>query len=154
MSTIAVHKKDEEGVLLIDKLTGIIDQPINERPEWAAGLAVADLAERHGYYASRLGDHYAEAHKFPDYFAFEDLQWLTMDETGEESKTILADDEHRQTTLAAALGMSRPDNLDDSVEFTQGRVLAEMEIVKDDTRTAAEMAELEQAKTEKFGTTG
>jgi hypothetical protein len=52
---VIVHKKDAEGALIIGSLSGRVIQPIMEQPEWAEGLVVALLSERHEFYMTRLG---------------------------------------------------------------------------------------------------
>lgn len=148
-TTTLVHKKDHEGALTIDTLTGQITTPLMDRPEWAAGLAVADLAERLGFYASRLGDQFAQEHKTPQAIAFEDLGWLTVDEEG-EAGAIEADMEFRMTVVAEVLGIDRPNDLSIPTTVANGRVLQEVELSLDRERTPEEIAAFQEAQREEF----
>lgn len=149
--TVLVHRKDEEGALIIDAHTGKITQPADEVPAWANGLAVALLAERHGFYTQRLGTGYTDAMKTPDLLAYEDLGWLATGEDG-EAVEIEADDEHRREVLAEVLGIDR------SADAFDTKSLGEVEIAMDRNRTPEEMAAFEHSQTagfaEKTGTEG
>ncbi|WP_269929987.1 hypothetical protein [Aminobacter sp. HY435] len=142
-----VHKKDAEGMLQIDAFTGQVVPGQHDRPEWADGLVLAQLAARHIFYASRLGEKYADAHKSPEVFAYEDLDWLGLDmETGDEI-TLEADSEFRMEVMSTVLDIDR------ETGDIKG-VLAETEIASDHTRTAAELAALEEAQAARFAATG
>jgi hypothetical protein len=141
--TIPVHKQDCEGVLYINAVTGLVQQPIEERPEWADGLACALTAERHGWYSSRLGAQYAAEHRHPEAYAYEDLGWLAINEEGEEFE-IEADSEHRMEIIATVAGLDREEGT-----FT-GANLTEVELSLDRTREAGEVAALEKAQEEGF----
>lgn len=141
--TIPVHKIDSEGVLLINAMTGQVQQPLDERPEWSEGLACALLAERHGWYSKRLGAQYADEHKQPEAFAYEDLGWLGVDEDGEPVE-LSADEEHRMETIAGALGLDREEG------EIRGKTLAEVELSLDRERTEGEVAALEEAQEQGF----
>lgn len=149
-TTTLVHKKDCEGALTIDTLTGQITTPLMDRPDWAQGLAVADLSERLGYYAQRLGNEFAQGHKTPQAIAYEDLDWMTVDEAGEVAETIKADTEFRMTVIAEVLGMARPNDLSIPATVSNGRVLAEVEMSLDRERTPAEIAAFQDAQREAF----
>lgn len=142
-----VHKKDAEGMLAIDAYTGQVIPGQEDKPEWADGLVLAQLSERHIFYAARLGKKYAEEHKNPEVYAFEDLGWLALDmETGDE--TVLdADDEFRMEVIAAVLDIDR------ETGDIKG-VLAETEVAQDFTRTLAEQQELEEAQAQRFAAAG
>lgn len=158
-----VHKKDAEGLLAIDAVTGqvipsgtVIDGTAynEDRPEWSQTdegqtLVLAQLAERHIFYASRLGADYASSpeHKSPDIFAYEDLAWLALDsETGDEA-SIEADDEHRMEVIATYAGIDRSADLEDG-HF--GETLATMELALDNTRTGEEMKAFTEAQDRGF----
>lgn len=145
-----VHKKDAEGMLAIDAFTGQVVPGQEDRPDWADGLVLAQLGERTIWYASRLGPKYADEHKSPEVFAFEDLGWLALDmETGEET-VLQADDEFRMEVMAQVLGIDR------SADAT-GRVmnsLAEVEIANDRVREKAELDALDEAAAGRFAATG
>jgi hypothetical protein len=110
---ILVHKKDAEGGLAIGSLSGRILTPIMERPDWAEGLAVALLAERHEFYLSRLGPVFAEQRDADEVVAFEDLGWIAADATGEQTE-LEADSEFRMDVIAEAAGVIRTDDLSDT----------------------------------------
>lgn len=147
-----VHKKDCEGAIMIDSYTGQVATPADERPDWADGLALANLAERHKFYTDRLGPSYSDDHKAPDLFAYEDLEWLAvamedgLNDDGTERKAgdemiVAADAEHRQDVMATILGVDRE-------EGDMGAVLAEAEIASDNERTGVEMEDFRQAQSE------
>jgi hypothetical protein len=160
--TTLVHKKDEEGALTIETLTGQITTPISERPEWAAGLVLADLSERLGWYAHRLGENFTQEHKTPQAIAYEDLSWMALDEDGELMTTTLAngetvasgiqfDHEFRMNVIATITGVERSE---DAAEFSGlaagGRILAEAEVATDQFRTSAEITAFQEAQKEGF----
>lgn len=150
-STTMVHKRDAEGVLLIDSLTGRITQPNDERPDWAEGLVQAELAERHQFYSSRLGSAYTPAQAGAEAIAFEDLAWMTVDEEGEIVEGgQSADMEFRMEIVAAAVGITRPDQIGTEDMQVSGRVLAEYEINLDVERTAEEITAYQDAQREEF----
>lgn len=135
-----VHKKDAEGALEIDAFTGFVIAGQHDRPEWADGLVTAQLVERHNYYLNRLGPKYAEEHKNPEVYAFEDLGWLgeytdPSIESDERAFSLDADDEFRMEVVAQVLGIDR------ETGDIKG-ALAETEIASDQTRTDGEMADL------------
>ncbi|MBK3400407.1 hypothetical protein [Methylobacterium ajmalii] len=141
--TIPVHKTDEEGVLFINALSGVVQQPIEDRPEWADGLSCALLAERHGWYASRLGSQYADEHKMPEVFNYADLGWIGVTEEG-EAVEIAADDEFRMEVISEVIGADR----DEGTITGEGRT--EVELSLDRTRTGDEVAALEHAQEQGF----
>lgn len=142
-----VHKKDAEGMLMIDAFTGQVIPDQHDRPEWADGLVLAQLAERHTFYTTRLGANYADAHKDPEVFAFEDLGWLGLNMEDGEETVIAADNEFRMEVIANVLGIDRETG---AIEGA----LAEAEVYADDTRSPAELAALEQAQATAFSKTG
>ena len=148
--TTLVHKKDHEGALTIDTLSGQITTPLMDRPEWAQGLAVADLAERLGFYSQRLGAKFAQEHKTPQAIAYEDLRWMTVDEAGEVAEYVEADSEFRMTVVAVVLGMDRPNDLSVPATVSNGKVLAEVELSLDRERTPEEIAAFQDAQREEF----
>lgn len=142
-----VHKADAEGMLQIDAFTGQVIPGQHDRPEWADGLVMAQLAERHIFYASRLGEKYADEHKSPEVFAFEDLGWLALDMNTGDELTLDADSEFRMEVMGTVLGIDR------ETGDIKG-VLAETEIASDQLRSAAELAALEEAQQGRFAATG
>lgn len=99
----AVHCPGHDGALMIDHETGVIvGPPLDERPEWAEGLAMALLHEHYRYYTLRTGPAYQE----PDVFAMGDLAWLGVDAEGDEME-VPASDDVRQDRLASMLGIDR-----------------------------------------------
>lgn len=147
--TILVHKKDAEGALIINALTGHIQQPLDERPEWSEGLTLALLSERHGYYTKRLGSGYTGSMQSPETIAYEDLGWIGVDAEGEPVE-LDADAEHRMGVIAEVLGITRTDNLSDTGAL--GTFVAEVEIAMDRERTPQEVAAFEHAQQEGFKT--
>lgn len=141
--TIPVHKADHEGVLLINAYTGVIQQPLDERPEWSDGLSTALLAERHGFYTQRLGAQYADEHKLPEAFNYADLGWIGLDSEGEPVE-LDADPEYRMEVLGEVLGLDRENGA-----FTK-TTLAEVELAMDRERTEGEVAAFEGAKEQGF----
>lgn len=127
---ILVHKKGEEGALAIGSLSGRIITPIMERPDWSEGLAVADLAERHEFYTSRLG----REQPLGDLVAFEDLGWVAIDASGDQT-ILLADSEYRMDIIAEATGVHRVADLSSELEDdTTGEM---GHVVLDETREYA-----------------
>lgn len=130
-----VHKEGEEGVLLIDTLTGQFAQPIDERPSWADGHIVANLADRWGFYAARLGPMFTPAVKFPQMLNYADLAWEVLSDEGLDTITQPADDEFRMNVMAEFSGVVRlaPQEMGPltAFEHTAGRVLAEATIAHD-----------------------
>lgn len=141
--TALVHKKDAEGALIIDALTGHIIQDPMERPDWSEGLSVALLGERLGYYNTRLGHHFTDDMKKPEAYAYEDLGWIGVDGEGDPLE-IEADAEHRMSVIAEVLGVNREDGT------VTGTVAAEVEIAFDKERTGDEVAALELAQSHGF----
>lgn len=152
-----IHKKDAEGVLEIDALTGQVLPGQHDRPEWSDGLVLAQLTERHLFYASRLGDAYSEEMKMPELLAFEDLGWLCVDPTiteeegGEDGATSYreADDEFRMNVIANILAISRDVTHDHDADSPKGAV--EAEIAFDRTRTEQEQKAFIEAQDHGFG---
>ncbi|MBO6814539.1 MAG: hypothetical protein JJ891_06750 [Rhizobiaceae bacterium] len=108
---VPVHKEGHEGVLMVDSLTGEVTTPTDQKPEWADGFAVALLAERTGYYESRLGTELSDELRSPEMFDADDLGWIGLDAEGDEVE-IEASGEKRMTLLAEELGVDR-ENLDE-----------------------------------------
>lgn len=136
-----VNKQGAEGLLAIDAFTGVVLMN-DETPEWGTelGLVNALLHERHSFYASRLGQKYADDHVSPEVYAFEDLAWLsTVDDGADGTEAITdADVEHRMTVVATVLGVNR------ETGDVKGAELA-AEFQSDNTRTEAELAALQEA---------
>lgn len=114
--TIPVSKKDSEGIIEIDAMTGTITTPPGERPDWAEGLAVAMLAERVGYYEKALGATMAEDQRHPEQLHYEDLSWIGVDAEGDEVE-VEAIHQFRSEKLAEVLGISTDaDNWEDTLQ--------------------------------------
>lgn len=131
-----VHKRDQEGTLMVDRRTGIIVTPIMERPEWAEGLAVALLAEHREWYLKRTGSYEA-----PALFDAADLGWLGMSDEGEVE--IFADTDMRQERLAGLLHIDRETG-------DIAGALAEVEHAFDQERTEAEASAIEESQEQGF----
>ncbi len=111
--TVLVHKVNEEGALVLDAITGRITTPLDERPEWSDGLAVAMFNERDQFYSSRLGDKYTAEHKHPEMIAYQDLTWLGAGENEGEAVEIEADADYRMEVVSEILGIDREGELED-----------------------------------------
>lgn len=99
-----VHAMEAEGTIALDK-NGRVITALNERPEWAHGLAVAMLHERTKYYTDRLGPEGSAEHLAMNTINVEDLAWVAFDEQGDEVE-VEAHAEFRAQTLAMALGVN------------------------------------------------
>lgn len=154
--TTPVHKRDDEGVLFINSLNGLVTQPVDERPEWAEGLTAALLIERGKFYSDRLGPRYAKEHANPEVYAFEDLGWTAIDADGEPIE-LEADPEFRMSVVAEVLGIDRTADLSAHAKGTgedtagaheQAAVLIDLH----KEYTSEEMHALEQAQAAEFDT--
>jgi hypothetical protein len=121
---VPVHKEGAEGAIEVDRDTGIILTKTDQRPDWAEGLAVALLAERHTFYTRRLGTAFTEDMKHPKSLAFQDLGWIGMDQEQNECE-LSADGEYRMDVVAKVLGINREDF---ETEAPFGQTVAEAEI--------------------------
>lgn len=157
-----VHKADHEGAITIDPLTGQVTSPLSDKPEWAEELAIAQVAERHRYYGTALGPLYTADMKMPEAMAFEDLSWLcvrplpegaepTLDADGQpelfEQYVQDADEQFRSNFVAQATGIEQDIDLE---EGTIADIMATAEITRDNTRSAEELAALEESQQQKF----
>lgn len=122
---IAVHKEGEEGAIHIDAKEGRVLTQVDERPEWANGLAAAMLAERVGWYERRLGAQLPEAVRSPELIAYQDLEWIGLDAEGDEVH-LEADAEFRMNLLAGMMGVDRQD-YDDEKNFKNAVASTEVE---------------------------
>lgn len=105
-SPIIVHKEGEEGALTIDRLTGRITTPHEERPDWAEGYAVAMLEERIKFYTDRLGSQAPTDVLEPQAIEVSDLSWIGVNADGDEVETE-AEAETRMSMIASVFGMDR-----------------------------------------------
>lgn len=140
---VSVVKAGEEGGIEIDSRTGIIATAVDNRPDWADGLACAMLAERVGYYASRTGRN----PPIPAVLECGDLEWVAIAEDGTEL-VIEASAEIRQENLAAMIGVDRETG--EHLPNT-GKVTHEREIAMDNRRPAGEPALLDAESRKSFG---
>jgi hypothetical protein len=156
---IIVTKSGEEGGIMVDAFTGIVQTP-NENPQWAQGLTNALLAERHIFYTDRLGGLYTDELKQPEAIAFEDLSWVHVSELPEpildeqtglmqnvELSQLDADHEFRMNIIAEVTGIAGDIDL---AEGTFGKDAITAAIARDNQRTAEELASMEQAGQEGF----
>jgi hypothetical protein len=121
--TAIVHKADHEGIIEINPMTGHVLTLLDERPEWATELTVAQIAERHGFYSHHLGAKYEGDLVIPEAFAFEDLSWtcarpMPEDHDAEQAQSqdlnydgfehyeVEASQEWRSEFLATTLGIT------------------------------------------------
>jgi hypothetical protein len=159
--SVLVHKQDAEGSLSIDPTTGFILTPLDERPEWASNLQIANTAERHMFYMERLGSLYTDDMKSPDVMAFEDILWTGTVEYPEDAPyinaetgvkesfeviTVEADHEFRQQVLAEKLDIRSELDKDGNETGNIHGALAEVAIAADNQRTQEELDALEQNK--------
>lgn len=101
-----VHKEGQPGTIILQASGRIKTEPF-EVPEWAgSGLAMAQLAARNQFYLTRLGTELAGPLLGSNIIAYDDLDWVCVDEAGDEF-ILEASDEYRQTVLATALGVDR-----------------------------------------------
>jgi hypothetical protein len=98
---ITIHKTDEEGILNIDAMTGQVTTPGEEIPDWAAGLAVANLNERRSYYQRAFGPSVSDKLLSPKVLNCDDLVWIGVDAEGDEVM-IHASEELRSQYVTAA----------------------------------------------------
>lgn len=146
-----VSKQDAEGLLMIDVGTGQVLPDQHDRPDWAEGLIMAELTERHTFYLNRLGPKYADEHKFPEVYAFEDLSWVALNPEDATEVELSADEEFRMTVIGEVLGVSTEVTDDADADGKVKDALAEVDIGYDNTRTGAEMEAFEQSQAEGFG---
>ena len=161
-----VHKADAEGAITIDRFTGQIVTPLDERPEWAEELAVAQVAERHIFYTDRLGSLYTQDRQNPEIYAFEDLAWLgareypvdapyVNPETGETSDHEVlhfeADHEFRQQQLATVLGVEAEVDQHGNETGSIVGAMAEAVISDDNLRTPEELEAIEKEQMAGYG---
>lgn len=142
---ILVHKLGDEGTITIDNLTGGIVTPIDERPDWAEGLANALPRERETFYKTRLGEDIAATNK-PDAIAFEDLAWVGVDGEGDLVE-LSADHEFRMEVVKEFLGID-----EETGEMTKDgwRTVAEVEIALDNVRTSEEASAITEELSKGF----
>ena len=105
-----VHKEGEPDTLLLSA-NGRITTEMFDRPAWCPeGAAIALLARRNDFYQTRLGTELATPLLDTNIVNVLDLDWVTVDEEGEE-QVIAADEEYRMGVLATALGVDREEGL-------------------------------------------
>lgn len=146
--TLTIHKGGEEGTIQIDAMTGQVTTPVDERPDWADQLAAAHLAERIGFYESRVGKLKAGEHLNKDTpIAFQDLTWVGLDDEQTEVE-IEADGDFRMSIIGDLLGIDLEAAEHDA---DMGKVLADVSIAHQPQRTDAEIAEMSEADKQGFG---
>jgi hypothetical protein len=134
---ITVHKEGEEGTLQVRHADGKILTPLDQRPDWAEGLAVALTQERNTFYQKRLGEANSpfgsqlESILGADVVAFQDMGWLGVNAEQQELE-VSADGEYRSEVMAKILGI-------DTEEGSMGQgVTAEREIMSQRERLSLE----------------
>lgn len=152
--SFVVHKTGEEGGLLIDAMSGAVLPNQPDRPEWSQGYAMAQLVERHGYYAKRLGVQFADTMKQPEAFNADDLAWLGLDEEGQEVE-IAASTEYRSQVLKdvlVAAGIIADTDTADVQEIIDGPGIVSYQTTVDidRERTAEEISAIEKAASTNF----
>lgn len=150
--TVLVHKEGEEGSILLDYDTGIVTTPIDERPDWADGLAVGQLQERRRFYEQKLGETTAaallEEVTEAKGIAFQDLSWVGSSETGENTE-LNADPDYRMDVVAKALGIEREAG-DTDVLAVQGAI-AEVEIDMQNRYVPSDVELIDEEMSKTFG---
>jgi len=141
--TYLVHKTDAEGAITINE-RGIITTSLDDRPDWADGLAIAHLAEHATYYKARTGDNY----QIPQIINFDDLGWSGVDETDELTMTE-PNMEFRQERLGLLLGIDLSDV--EAFDNMSKDTLASAEIAMDVHRSSEELAAFEESQKHGFG---
>jgi len=116
-SRILITKDEHEGGFYIvpqgNGDTARVEDPASI-PEWAEGLAVADLKEHREFYIKRIGEEgYAAMTK--DTLNYADLSWTAADQEG-DLVAIEADHTWRSENLADVLGLEPFDELNADVE--------------------------------------
>ncbi len=139
---LLVHKEGEEGTMVLDRLSGRIVTPLDERPDWAEGLTTALVQERVTYYEKRLGADSEAFKAIQDHtqaIEFSDLGWLGVDAEQHELE-VQADLTYRSEVVAKALG------IDTETGEMSAPALAEREVTRENRpRTQAEMKALEES---------
>lgn len=132
---VFVHLADHDGMLIVDRMTGVILTPLMERPDWCDGLAIAILQEHQHYWESRTG-----SYTQPQLFDMRDLSFIGMNSEQEEVE-VSADPDYRMDILAERYGLDRE-------EGDLGETVAELEFATDNLREAGEVQALEEAGAE------
>lgn len=141
---VLVHKTGDEGSIHIDYLTGGIVTPIDERPDWAEGLAHSLPRERDAFYKRRLGEDFGQ----PTAIAFEDLSWVGVDGEGGLLE-LSADAEFRSEVVKEFLGID--EETGDTGPESKWHTVAEVEIGLDNERTADEARLIDSEMASGFG---
>lgn len=167
-----VHKQGHEGTITIDPLTGSILTPTDERPEWAEEFSLAQVAQRMRFYAEAVGpDAIDNAFKLPEMMAAEDLDWLCVRELGTDAagNTLYitnedgsqdpfeaweqpADEEFRSEMVAVLSGLKtlEESDIDPAMYDFTGLHAVDLAIVRDNQRSAEEIAAHEQSQKSGF----
>lgn len=136
---IFVHKEGEEGIIALDGATGQIVSPVDERPDWADGLATALLSERSKFYTTRLGEQAAAPIIGAQAIAFQDLGWIGLDAEQNEME-LEADPDFRAEMIATVLKLDRdPEAMADADRF--GKTLATIETDREPVTHTDEQAQ-------------
>jgi len=147
LNLVPVHKENEEGVLMIDAFSGRVAGDPMERPEWASGLVLALLGDRHEFYSARLGPLYTDEMKTPSAYNVEDLDWATIEEDGVTEGKLEHDSEFRMDVMATAAGITRTN---DPSQAISEHVEREVTISRDTLRTEEEVSAFNKAQDEAF----
>lgn len=138
-----IHKTGHEGAIELSA-NGRVTTALDERPEWANGLAAAMIHERTKFYQDRLGD-FSKEHLAMNTIDMDDLSWVAFDHEGDEVE-VLASTEFRTETLATLLGV------DDEGEIHGA--IAEAHISRDTTWEQEAHTGEGQQMTDRTGTEG
>lgn len=138
-----VAKGEHEGLLYIDAFDGrVLPNSLFERPEWAEGLTLAQLTERHIFYNTRIGPMYTADMRAPEAYRAEDLGWLGLaaPDDGEELPREVsydADEQFRMEQLSTILGI--PMEADENGHYEITGALEDMVFMEDNIRTNGQM---------------
>lgn len=140
---IIVEHPTEPGILEVNTMTGVIVTPPEDRPDWAAGYAVAVMAERFGFYLGRTGQQVAYTEG--EVYSALDFSWLAVDMEGTEV-SVDADDETRMTILTEMLDIEVADDTGNiTVAGSTPRTTKDFDVgVIETDLSVADAAELEE----------
>lgn len=147
LNLIPVHKENEEGVLLIDAFSGLVQGDPMERPEWSAGLTCALVNDRQEWYTSRLGPLFTAEMQRPQAFNVEDLDWKTIEEDGLTEGDQPHDADYRMEVMAGIAGITRTNDPEVAIHPDAS---VGVTIARDNLRTDEEVAAFNKAQEEGF----
>lgn len=148
--TVLVHKENEEGTIQVRVSDGKIITPLDQRPDWAEGLAVALVQDRLSWYERRLGKEssaFKALEASQEAIEFSDLDFLGVDAEQQELE-VYHDPATRSEFVAKALGIDT--EVYDEDKGIQGN-LAEREVSRETMgMSATEINEMAEAQNKGF----